>query len=70
VGALEGDLLGVQYDNIGDEYMNFTFRQCIIMLFVDSLIYAFLAWYFDKVEKELLISSRSSAFIGAIRCIV
>lgn len=45
----EGGLVGVQWSNIGQTTSNFSYRLCIAMLIADSILYAVLAWYVDKV---------------------
>merc|ERR1719461_587191 len=41
--------LGLQWDNIGEEWLNFSFDTALLMLFFDSVIYVVLTLYFDKV---------------------
>lgn len=45
----ESSLIGIQWNNIYDSYNNFTFNTCLVMLFVDSIIYIVLTLYFDYV---------------------
>ena len=44
----EPSLIGLQFDNIFDEYSNFRFETSIIMFYVDYVLYLILAMYFDR----------------------
>ena len=45
----ESSLIGLQWDNIFDEYQNFKFGNSIIMFYVDYVLYLLIAMYFDRV---------------------
>ena len=45
----EGNILGVQWDNIHDVYEDFSFGTAIIMFYVDYVVYMVLALYLDNV---------------------
>ena len=45
----EKSLLGVQWDNIHEEYEEFTFATAIAMFYVDYVLYMLLALYLDNV---------------------
>jgi hypothetical protein len=43
------DQVGVQTDNANTIVENFSYELCVVMMFIDAIIYGVLAWYFDKV---------------------
>ena len=45
----EGNIIGIQWDNVNDVYEDFAFSTAIIMFWVDYVIYMALALYFDHV---------------------
>lgn len=42
-------MVGVRDSNIDVFVDNFSYNTCVIMMFIDSIIYGLLAWYLDKV---------------------
>eukprot|EP00929_Paragymnodinium_shiwhaense_P046547 TRINITY_DN23705_c0_g1_i1.p1 TRINITY_DN23705_c0_g1~~TRINITY_DN23705_c0_g1_i1.p1 ORF type:complete len:1941 (+),score=414.00 TRINITY_DN23705_c0_g1_i1:131-5953(+) len=49
IAQLESAGDGVQFGNLGESVNNFNMARVFLMLIVDSGLFMFLAWYFDKV---------------------
>lgn len=47
--TFEGIEEGINFDNLDSRYLHTSVQDCLIMLVVDTAIYALLAFYFDKV---------------------
>eukprot|EP01083_Nonionella_stella_P115453 342352_1 len=59
----ETSLIGLQWDNIYDEYQDFAFGTAIWMLLFDSVLYVLLTLYMDKVFPSRYGQRQSPFFI-------
>ena len=55
----ENAMIGIQWDNINDDISQFSFRNVLIMLFMDCIVYTLLTIYFDNVLPSRYGSKKS-----------
>ena len=49
IAEYENGLIGIQWDNLDEEVGSFSMRTCLIMMFIDIILYLLLTLYLDQV---------------------